>query len=110
MISSINFDLAPLLPGEIRPISIDGSTPIRVQVHCFTFRPPPPDYKPCRACGVLKLQSGQVHMITADRDTFAAHGGELHLDIEDADGDMRELRIGVEALATESGSQMNSTV
>ncbi|HYR77560.1 MAG TPA: hypothetical protein VEM96_17220 [Pyrinomonadaceae bacterium] len=106
MISRIDFDKRPFSPGETRPIAIEGSAPIGVRVSCFIFKPPPPDYKPCDACGVLNLNSGEVAQIRADRRTFAEKGGELHLEIIDADGDGREIRVKVAAFEAENVSQL----
>lgn len=109
MIYKVNFDTSAFKPGEERPISIEGTKPVRILVHCFTFRPPPPDYKPCDACGVLMLGTGDVRTVSADTKTFMRYGGELHLDIEDEDGDKREIRVAVTPLLSQSGSSSSGS-
>ena len=109
MISSVQFDPTDFGAGEARPLSVDGEEPIRVEVRCFTFRPPPPDYRPCKACGVFVLSSGETRMITADRKAFSTHGGELHVRIRDAEGDVKEFKITVSAAHTEGGTPISGS-
>jgi hypothetical protein len=98
MITGIEFDRNPIIAGETRSLVVYASAPIRIRISCFVFKPPPPDYRPCDACGVLTVNSGEPAKIKADEATFAHEGGELHLHIIDADGEEKEIRRKVQPL------------
>jgi hypothetical protein len=97
MIHRVLFDDGPIQPGEQRSLQAWADTTMTVAIKCFTNTPPPPGYKPCPSCGVIKLESGAETYITADLRTFerARGSGELHVTLEDNTGDRREYQLNV---------------
>jgi hypothetical protein len=91
------FDDGPIQPGERRSLQAWADTVMTVAIKCFTNDPPPPGYKACPSCGVIKLESGAQIYITADRGVFqrAGRGAELHVSLEDLTGDRRDYRLNV---------------
>jgi hypothetical protein len=52
--------------------------------------------------GISVLHVDDLEKVTENADTFARYDGELRLRIQDAEGDEREIRIGVESLESKS--------
>lgn len=96
MIAIVEFDMHPFKPGESRVLTLQADEPSTIQIRCFVSNPPPPGYKPCDECGTFRtITNDQPVWIVADAQVFAREGGTLEIDIRDAAGDQRVLRIGV---------------
>jgi hypothetical protein len=95
MIYNVDFDSAPLTPGESRTMRINSSTPLTVEIKCFVRSPPPPGFKPCAACGSFSRESGENFVIVADQRLFRSFAGELEIYIKDETGDSRQISIPV---------------
>src|SRR5712664_3158052 len=97
MINEVFFDDGPIQPGESRPLLAWATTPMVVEIKCFTNTPPPPGYKACPSCGRIDLESGQQIQVTADLGIFSqAVGGELHVFLKDRTGDSRSYTLQVQ--------------
>jgi len=106
MIREVRFDTRPIHPGEKRPLQAWADTSMSVAIKCFVKSPPPPGYRPCPACGVITLESGETTYVEADRATFekAKEDSRLDVTLKDQTGDQRDyqLRVVVERQAPES--------
>lgn len=104
MITDIVLDRGSLRAGETRYLQVYGAEPLEVAIHCFTQKPPPPGYKPCKECGAFKIRAGQALAVTANARVFADHGGWLAISIRDNEGDAREIRLTVASRESDRGT------
>jgi molybdopterin/thiamine biosynthesis adenylyltransferase len=112
MIRSIDFDAGPFRAGESRTIICNADAPSTIEIRCFVLEPPPPGYRPCSECGVIRgVANNQAVMVTANARLFARVGGELQIVITDAEGATQEFRVRVrpteaDAAPSASGAAM----
>ena len=99
--------LPSISAGERGDVVIFGADPIEVEIRCFVHHPPPPEYRPCSECGVLRVFSGQPFSITANDILFGPTGGELVLEVSDADGDQKQYVLQVASLTSSSSQPLN---
>lgn len=96
MIHEIEFDKRPIDAGEMRPLVVHADSPLQVEIKCFVRMPPPPGYRRCHACGVITIQSGELHFINADSGVFKEEGGRLEITVSDRSGDIRKFNLEVQ--------------
>lgn len=99
MIRDVKFDESPIEAGKRRALQAWSDKDLSVAIRCFTKDPPPPDYKSCPACGVIRAQSGEIVYIVADENVFLEPGGRVEVVVRDESGDERQFRLTVRALA-----------
>lgn len=96
MITNINFDAGPMMPGESRTLNaLSNSGPIFVAIECFREPPQPAQLRACQECGTYTFSPGEQFVVTASRLIFSEHPGYIRVVVRDASGDTREFNLKV---------------
>lgn len=106
MITSLEFDSSPILPGESRPLFVlSDSPPIFAAIECFREPPRPAQLRPCEECGSYQIEPGQYFEITASLSVFAESGGFLRVRVRDSSDDSREFDLTVRTRGRLGGAE-----
>jgi len=71
-----------------------------VAIECFLRNPPPPQLKPCGACGTLELPSRVWHSMVLTPEMFSGGTGSLNFDASDEESSFHgSIDVTVEAEA-----------
>jgi hypothetical protein len=95
MIQIINLNTSPIQVGEKRWLSILGDEPFNVEIKCFVSNPPPRGFKPCPECGKFEIRQAEALEIMASPAAFQNSQGTLDIQITDAVGDSKLIRLVV---------------
>jgi hypothetical protein len=95
MITSVEIDVSPMLPGEERTLKAWSDSTLTVDIRCFVSDPPPPGYRPCSSCGSITIESGVAYSYKANEAIFQEPNGALIIAIRDASGDEQSYQVGV---------------
>jgi hypothetical protein len=105
MINVDEFESSPMLGGQARNVVLSGDGPFHVTVSCFVDRPPPAGFRPCGACGAFTVQSGQPFQIHSDQALWRGKKGSIIVDIVDAVGATKRLKIAVRSDTPDTSGQ-----
>lgn len=102
MIFGIDLDTAPMMPGEARRLIVNSSAEsLTITIKCFVSDPPPPGFRSCPECGTINARSGEpVQIVASSR--FLNAQSSVAIEIQDSEGDVRNLSVEVLSRAEES--------
>lgn len=105
MITGINFNAGPILPGETRPLEVwSNAGPVFVSIECFREPPIPAQLAPCRECGSYTVAPGDTVEVTASQAVFGQRRGFLRVTVRDRDNDKREFILDVSEVSGAGGA------
>lgn len=87
----LDYSDRPLILGEKRSVYVFGNGPFFITSSCFVDTPPPPGFRECAECGILKIESGESFEIDAASDFWKRKKGTIMINITDSNGDVEKI-------------------
>lgn len=84
-----------LNPNGNNSIRVVGKGTIRMNIKCFVYNPPPPEFKECPECGKLNFNSNETTGFLRDMIGIRKRTDRLYLNITDEDNDLVRVRLTI---------------